>query len=535
MLKYRFLRNSFLLSFLVTILVPLYAIFIAFPSFSILLTEQTERSAVRIATHLQRLITVDADGIHPLSVGFVEEMKKIADDFGLYKYRLFDFRGEIIHSSDQREIGEVNRHDYFQDIVAKGQHLTRTVTKEKNSLEGERIPIDVVETYVPVMFQGRFVGAFEIYFETTEDRKRMDWMVLQGSVIMVGLSLALTALVLLVRRSVVQPIARVTNAMTRMAQGDLEHRVPVVGQDEIGDMARIFNQMCQQLHHAHSGLKQERDKLNTILIGAREGIVSTDSSGAVVLVNPAAETLLGKTRQQIIDDGFFYILDDPEFVSTSVRRSSIDVPTTVVYNQKVLNVHAATIHDGGGGLVGSMALLRDVTSEKQLEEKLRSLSYTDALTGLLNRRRLDELLYSEFGRADRYGHNFGFLIIDVDHFKRFNDEYGHDQGDRVLIHLAQAMKSHFRSVDSCCRYGGEEFAVILPNTQPQQVFEAAERFRQKIAQSEVDGLQVTVSIGISNHVHCSNLEALVKEADRALYRVKQGGRNGVFLAQPGSG
>ncbi|MBF0147712.1 MAG: diguanylate cyclase [Magnetococcales bacterium] len=532
MLKYRFLRNSFLLSLLATVIVPSYAIFILFPNVTTLLLKQTEQSAIRIATHLQRLIVVDGSGIHPLAAAFDEEIIKISNDFGLFKSRLFDARGKIIHSSDLSEIGQANKHDYFHQVVAKGEILSKTVIKEKNSMEGEPLSISVVETYVPIMIDNQFQGAFEIYFDITVETDNLNRILFQGSMIMVLSSLALTLMILVVRRSVVRPIARVSDAMSRMAQGDLDHRVPVAGHDEIGDMAQIFNQMCQQLKHAHSGLKQERDKLNTILLGAREGIISTDSTGGVVLVNPAAEVLLGKTQQQIVEDGFTHILDDPEFVASSVQRSSIDIPTTVVYNQKVLNIHAATIQDSQGNLIGSMALLRDVTAEKQLEEKLRNLSYTDALTGLLNRRRLDELLQSEFSRADRYRHNFGFLIIDVDHFKRFNDQYGHDQGDRVLIHLAKVMKNHFRAVDSCCRYGGEEFAVILPNTQPQQVMEAAERFRQKISQMEVDGLRVTVSIGISNHQHCPTLDHLVKEADNALYKVKQQGRNGVHMFHP---
>ncbi|MBF0421712.1 MAG: diguanylate cyclase [Magnetococcales bacterium] len=496
-----------------------------------LLIHQAEQTSTRIATHLKRMVPEMKDPSQPMVISeeLREEILKISKDIGLVKCRLYDAQGKILFSTVTQEVGRISDESFFFSTVAKGQSYSEAVTGYETSREGEHFDTDVVETYVPIMIEGRFNGAFEIYWNITREMEKMNRLVVKGSVIVVVLSLALTLLILYVRHSVVYPVSRISIAMERMALGDLDHRVPEMGGDELGDMARVFNQMCQQLKNAHMSLEQERDKLNTILLGAQEGIVSTDASGAVALVNPSAEALLGKSRQQIVDGGFLNLLDDPEFLSSSTRLAGIDTPSTVVYNEKILNIQVASIHNIQGGLIGTMALLRDVTAEKELEDKLRNLSYTDPLTNLFNRRRMDELLQNEYNRATRYKNSFGFMLIDVDHFKRFNDEYGHDQGDRVLVSLAKTMRDHFRSVDYCCRYGGEEFAVILPNTQAQQVFEAAERLRQKVARMNVDGLQVTISIGISNFIHGRSLEQLVKSADNALYQVKQHGRNGVVL------
>ncbi len=534
MLRYKFLRYSFFFSLIGTLLVPLYTLFIAFPNLTHLLLFQAEQTSARIATHLRHQISMDAVNRDNLVVSplLKEEIVQLAKDFGILKSRVYDSRGQMIFSTESGEGGRRIDEEFFVNRVANGLNYSEVVSKEESTREGEHFASDVVETYIPIMYQNQFYGAFEIYLDLPREKAAMDRMVLEGGVIVSTLSLALVLLILYVRHSVVTPVARISQAMNRMIQGDLDHRVPEVGRDEIGDLARVFNQMCQRLQYAHLSLEQERDKLNTILLGAQEGIVSTNSSGTIVLVNPAAETLLGKTRDQMVREGFLQLLDDPEFLVATMERSGIDTPSTLVFNQKVLCVQAASIHTAQGGLIGSVALLRDITAEKQLEDKLRSLSYTDALTGLLNRRRLDELLLNEWNRAKRYAIGFSFMIIDVDHFKRFNDDHGHDQGDRVLVALARLMQGHFRTVDYCCRYGGEEFAVILPNTRAEQVLEAAERLRQKVASMEVDGLKVTISVGLSHYVPECTVGQLVKAADKALYRVKGEGRNGVAFQEP---
>jgi diguanylate cyclase (GGDEF)-like protein len=153
---------------------------------------------------------------------------------------------------------------------------------------------------------------------------------------------------------------------------------------------------------------------------------------------------------------------------------------------RILNVFASTITASDGHAIGSAALLRDVTEEKRLEEELRRLSQTDALTGLYNRRFLDQSLETEFHRARRSGTRLSVIMFDVDHFKRFNDTHGHDQGDRVLRAVAETLRAALRNYDLPCRYGGEEFLAILPNTDAPGAFAVAERLRKDIFEMTVD-------------------------------------------------
>ncbi|MBF0453939.1 MAG: diguanylate cyclase [Magnetococcales bacterium] len=536
MLKYRFLRNSFLISILIAITLPLYSVFFTIPHFSSLLTANTEEDAIKVANHLVSIMkenAADQSNILELSPQFKDQTHLVVNNFHVMKYRIFAPDGEIIHSSVKKEIGDRNTKDYFQNKVAKGEVFSKTASKNQKSMEGETLSIDVVETYVPIMAEGRFQGAFEIYFDITQRKQRMDREILHTTITLITISLCLLFLVFFVRRSVIFPISQVTGAMSKLASGNLEQRVPIVGKDEISDMARIFNQMCLDLKLTHQGLESEKKKLNTILLGAREGIVATDDQGKVVLVNPSAQRLLGKTEMQIAKEGFLNLFDDPDFLHQFMEKSGVGMPDILVFNNHVLSVYASTIKDSGEGVIGSAVLIRDVTEEKKLEEQLRDLSHTDGLTNLFNRRRMDELVKEEFDRARRYKLEFGFLLFDVDHFKRFNDEHGHDQGDRVLQAIAFTMKDHFRNVDYCCRYGGEEFCVIMPNTIAPGIVDAADRFRKKIEDLRVDGLQVTISIGIAIYPHSGytqDCNALIKAADIALYRAKEGGRNQVCTA-----
>lgn len=175
---------------------------------------------------------------------------------------------------------------------------------------------------------------------------------------------------------------------------------------------------------------------------------------------------------------------------------------------------------------------------RQLEELLHKVNYmaiTDALTGLFNRRRFHDVLVSEYERAKRYNTPFSLVMVDIDHFKRVNDTFGHSVGDNVLREVSAILKSSIREIDTASRYGGEEFILILPNTAKDNALVVAERMRLSIEQHtfhEIDR-NITVSIGISGmpDEKVETDEKLVRCADFALYRAKQLGRNRTVTAE----
>lgn len=167
---------------------------------------------------------------------------------------------------------------------------------------------------------------------------------------------------------------------------------------------------------------------------------------------------------------------------------------------------------------------------------LSELSMRDGLTGLYNRRELQRRLKEEIDRSARYGRHFALLMVDCDHFKRVNDEYGHLAGDHVLHQIADTLRAALRATDFVARYGGEEFAILLPETAETGALELAERIRalvgdRAIPLEDATALQMTVSIGVANFPGDGSTEReLTAKADQALYAAKRAGRNRVCQA-----
>jgi diguanylate cyclase (GGDEF)-like protein/PAS domain S-box-containing protein len=162
-------------------------------------------------------------------------------------------------------------------------------------------------------------------------------------------------------------------------------------------------------------------------------------------------------------------------------------------------------------------------------DRLANDSVTDALTGLYNRRYFNNNLKAESERSDRYGSHLSLILLDVDFFKKYNDTFGHTEGDKILSMIGNIIKKCIRQTDSGCRYGGEEFAVILPESDIDSASLTAERIRNCVA-SETAELNdgVTISAGISQYLLKQNLTEFVKNSDSALYKAKESGRNCVI-------
>lgn len=175
------------------------------------------------------------------------------------------------------------------------------------------------------------------------------------------------------------------------------------------------------------------------------------------------------------------------------------------------------------------------TELQSMLHHVEALAITDPLTGLYNRRRFDDVLKREFAITKRYNTPLSCLMVDVDHFKRINDLYGHDAGDRVLCGVASRLTARLREVDTAARFGGEEFAILLPQTPKQGAMVVAERMaalvRREHFEFEDGSASVTVSVGVAEggDVTGNSPEGLVKAADSALYLAKSRGRDQVIM------
>ncbi len=171
-----------------------------------------------------------------------------------------------------------------------------------------------------------------------------------------------------------------------------------------------------------------------------------------------------------------------------------------------------------------------------LRQKLQEQSIRDPLTDLFNRRFMDESLETEMLRGTRNMRPLSVILIDIDHFKKFNDTFGHDAGDRVLRSIADLLRNFFRASDICCRYGGEEFAILLPDSSLQNAVVRANALRTEVKRltlnydSQSLGA-ITISMGVAAFPeHGSSSEALLRTADRCLYESKAKGRDAVTVA-----
>jgi len=172
-------------------------------------------------------------------------------------------------------------------------------------------------------------------------------------------------------------------------------------------------------------------------------------------------------------------------------------------------------------------------------EKLQELATTDGLTKLYNSRSFYTQLELEVDRTNRYKHPLSLLLLDIDHFKDYNDTFGHLEGDKVLVRFGQIIKSCLRTNDSAYRYGGEEFTVILPETGGGEAKTVAQRIRlaleaEQFAPAPAEPVTITISIGVTQYSPKEELSTFIHRADQAMYLSKQNGRNRVSVLFAGS-
>jgi len=196
-LRKSYLRNILLVSLGIGIVLPLYVVLFIFPAVSEMLVENTRDDAIRVAKHLSILLISASGGLNDtLSADvLLDEIKEPTEEFELVKIKVFSESGEVVFSTDPRDIGVVNRHAYFSESVAKGEVYTKIVLKEQKSLEGQTMNSDVVETYVPLRVDGEVRGAFEIYYDITAKKEELDRLLSRSSTIIFTLAFGLVAVI----------------------------------------------------------------------------------------------------------------------------------------------------------------------------------------------------------------------------------------------------------------------------------------------------------------------------------------------------
>ena len=238
-------------------------------------------------------------------------------------------------------------------------------------------------------------------------------------------------------------------------------------------------------------------------------------------VNHAAEVLTGYTRKELLSMNFWDLIppDSREPVGLA-SRCEVRI-LTKNHEQRWLEITVATIDSDGVPVKLFSAF--DLTERKQAESQARLLAVTDPLTGLGNYRRLLDVLHAEIERSGRTGRPFAVLLLDLDGLKKINDCYGHLAGSRALCRVGEVLRLFCRAIDTAARYGGDEFAVVLPETDARAAGLVASRIRNRLA-TDSEQPPLSASIGVAAFPQDGEtIEALLETADRELYRMKNRG------------
>ncbi len=307
--------------------------------------------------------------------------------------------------------------------------------------------------------------------------------------------------------------------------------VPVGGQDEIGAMARALDVLlgrAHDLHRAQESLAVERRRLNEVIENVDVAILGVDTDGRIERGNHVATEMFAAGHLPGL-----YLVDLIACLPPPGRdgRQAGDA-IGLRGDRSSFPVHVAMTPLDEDPLRLRVVIVHDLTERRRVESALRREALVDDLTGQLNRRGFFERAEQECLRAERHALALTVLMIDIDHFKRINDAHGHAAGDAVLVAIAAELRRQCRETDIVGRLGGEEFVVLLPETDASGAGIFAERLRRAVAALPrlPSGLTSTISIGLAGRRPGESVADLMIRADAGLYNAKRSGRNQVAVA-----
>ena len=320
---------------------------------------------------------------------------------------------------------------------------------------------------------------------------------------------------------------------------------------------RINKKKLEELVHKKTkSLEESLEIINHYVFSSK-----TDLSGTITYVSDAFCELSGYSKEELIGKTHNVIKhpDNPSSAFTKLWEilTSGETYRGEVKNRKKngedfwLNSLIHPEYNEESEIIGYIAYRKNITHEKTLEnmnvklekmvekktkelkysnERLLKLSQTDALTGIYNRKKLQESLELEIKKAYRYEQVFSVILVDIDHFKNVNDTYGHLTGDNVIKGICALISQNIRDIDLFARWGGEEFIILINNQTKHQAKQIAEKIRKQISETKIDTLDITCSFGIAQYEQGDDDKMIFKKADEALYEAKESGRNKVITS-----
>jgi diguanylate cyclase (GGDEF)-like protein len=352
---------------------------------------------------------------------------------------------------------------------------------------------------------------------------------------MLAALLLIAAVAYIQGRSITGTLGRLAEAARGIARGRLSDRVHVRGRDEFASLARAFNQMADQLEARMHELEEERRRLRETTLRFGEALAAThDIDQLLRVIVETAVQATGATRGELTDGGVVLIALGGDRAPTKLEfplaGGREDFGTLVLYGEDFTSDQ----RESAGWLVGHAVI---ALSNARLHRTVEQQALVDSLTGLANRRLCTAALEKELARAERFDEPLTLVLADIDDFKTINDRWGHPTGDDVLKAFAARLQKCVREIDLAGRWGGEEFALLLPGTGLEGGRQLAERIREMLSNERLvapDGatIRVSASFGVASFPLARGQKQLVAAADAALYEAKRTGKDRVVVSQP---
>ena len=358
-LKVAFLRNILLVSLVIAIFLPLYDVLFIYPAFTKLLTDDKRDDAIRIAKHLSSILVsketeLTRSQLQAHLSDEVEQLRKLRDDFDLIKLKFFSKSGEVIFSSDPKEIGDINNKSYFHEIVANGKVYAEVIKKDTESLEGQKMEADVVETYVPLMRDKEFLGAFEIYYDITAKKAELHFLLSHSSTLLFSSASALLLVIIIT-------LLRENKTITER------------------------NRAETALRKSEERFRRTTDLLPSI-------ICETTIDGTISYLNKAGLDTFDYPQVKLAEGTKFIDLVHPED-----REKAAQHINSIIHGQELLTTECRMINGGGserfalvnlapmikeGKIIGVRASLTDITEQKNIQARLQEAQKMEAIATL---------------------------------------------------------------------------------------------------------------------------------------------------------